>query len=78
MYVVGSFNNESFEELADVTDSTKIEYGNIHGYKVYLKKDNWRSSDMGFARIHYVKEVFELFPETEPMWVSYNYDWPNE
>lgn len=65
MYVVGSFNNESFEELADVTDSTKIEYGNIHGYEVYLKKNNWRSSDMGFARIHYVKEAFELFPETE-------------
>lgn len=65
MYLVGSFNNDYMEEMAQITDKNKQEYCAINSYKWVCKKGNWRSPDMGFARIHFVKEVFENNPDAK-------------
>ena len=53
--------------MASVTDNVKIEYCRRHSYTWYCKKNNWQSPDMGFARVHLVREIFNKFPDTE--WV---------
>lgn len=65
MFIVGSFNNENMEDMAVITDKIKQEYCDRHNYIFHSKKNNWRSSNMGFARIHFVKEIFELYPKSE-------------
>ena len=65
MYVVASFNDENMEDMAAITDNVKRQYCQRHSYLWYCKKDNWPSVDMGFARVHLVKEIFNKYPDTE-------------
>ncbi|MCX6783252.1 MAG: hypothetical protein NTZ20_04700 [Candidatus Levybacteria bacterium] len=65
MFVVASFNNENMEDMAQITDKVKERYCDKHSYLWYCKKNNWHSSDMGFARVHLVNEIFNNVPDTE-------------
>jgi hypothetical protein len=69
MFVVASFNDSGYEKLASITDEVKKEYCNRHGYTFYCKKDNWRTPDMGFARLHLILEIFELYPDCEWLFI---------
>ena len=69
MFVVASFNDAGYEKLASITDEVKKEYCNRHGYTFYCKKDNWRTPDMGFARLHLILEIFELYPDCEWLFI---------
>ena len=53
--------------MAQITDKVKQEYAARHGYTWYVKKDNWQSSDMGFARVYLVREIFEKYKDVK--WV---------
>jgi hypothetical protein len=65
MYAVASINTENYQDLADLTDAPKQEYCDLHGYKFFVLKSTPYSSIMGFNKIHYVRELFDRYPDIE-------------
>jgi hypothetical protein len=63
MYAVASINTEDYQDLADLTDSPKIEYCEKHGYKFFVLKETKYSPIMGFNKIHYVRDLFDQYPD---------------
>lgn len=62
---IASFNLENYKELADITDSTKLEYCQCHGYNFYALREKKYSKIMGFNKIHYALDLFKQLPKLE-------------
>ena len=54
MYAVASINLDNYQDLADITDATKREYCERHGYQFFVLKEKTYSDCMGFNKIGYV------------------------
>lgn len=75
MHAVASINTPDYQDLADLTDATKIEYCNRYGYQFFVLKETKYSSIMGFNKIHFVRDIFNqnsdldwlLFSESDAM-----------
>lgn len=65
MYALASINTDDYQDLADITDQTKREYCDIHGYKFFVLKETKYSKIMGFNKIAYVLDLFEQYPDIE-------------
>ena len=57
MFAVASINLPNYQDLADLTDQTKIEYCNRYGYKFFVLKENKYSDIMGFNKIGYILDL---------------------
>ncbi len=62
---IATFNLANYKELADITDSTKIEYCQRHGYKFFALRNACYSHRLGFNKIHYTLDIFKRFPDVE-------------
>lgn len=65
MFIVSSINMENMEGLASLTDPSKVDYCNQHGYKFIPKKSDWISSAIGFDKIFHTLKLFYKYPECE-------------
>jgi len=65
MFGVVSFNLPNYQELADLTDPTKTEYCERHGYKWLPLREARYSPVMGFNKIHYALDLFAQYPDME-------------
>ena len=65
MYAVASINLPNYQDLADLTDQTKIEYCNRYGYKFFVLKENKYSDVMGFNKIGYILDLLNSNPDVE-------------
>ena len=65
MYAVASINLPNYQDLADLTDQTKIEYCDRYGYKFFVLKENKYSDIMGFNKIGYILDLLNTNPEIE-------------
>jgi len=65
MYAVASINTENYQDLADLTDKPKQEYCDRYGYRYFVLKEAKYSSVMGFNKIHFIHELFDLYADIE-------------
>ena len=65
MYAVASINLDNYQDLADITDATKREYCERHGYQFFVLKEKTYSDCMGFNKIGYVLNLFKQHPDIE-------------
>jgi hypothetical protein len=65
MFAVASINLPNYQDLADLTDQTKIEYCNRYGYKFFVCKESKYSDIMGFNKIGYVLDLLNTNPNIE-------------
>lgn len=65
MYAVASINTDDYQDLADLTDASKREYCDRHGYKFFVLKETKYSPIMGFNKIGYVLDIFEQHQDIE-------------
>ena len=65
MHAVASLHDLNYKDLAQLTDSPKQEYCNLHGYQFFVLDELKYSSITGFNKIHYTLEIFNNHPEIE-------------
>jgi hypothetical protein len=65
MYAVASNHDDNYADLAAITDRSKQEYCNIHGYKFFVLTEFKYSTIVGFNKIHFALELFKQHPEIE-------------
>jgi hypothetical protein len=65
MYAVASNHDDNYADLAAITDRSKQEYCNIHGYKFFVLTELKYSTIVGFNKIHFALELFKQHPEIE-------------
>lgn len=65
MHAVASINLPNYQDLADLTDQTKIEYCERYGYKFFVLKENKYSNVMGFNKIGFMLDLLNSNPELE-------------
>lgn len=80
MYAIASHHDENYADLAEITDLTKAEYCDRHGYQLFILNDLKYSPIVGFNKIHYTLDLFNqqpgiewlLFSECDAMITNYN------
>lgn len=65
MYAVASHHDDNYADLAAITDASKQEYCDIHGYKFFVLTDLKYSTVVGFNKIHFTLDLFKQHPEIE-------------
>lgn len=65
MFGVATFNLPNYKELADITDSSKIEYCQRHGYSFYALRDSTYCPDLGYNKIYFTLNLFKNFSDLE-------------
>jgi len=65
MYAVASNHDDNYADLAAITDRSKQEYCNIHGYEFFVLTELKYSTIVGFNKIHFALELFKKHPEIE-------------
>jgi len=65
MYAVASLHNNDYSDLAAITDASKQEYCDRHGYKLFVLTELKYSSVTGFNKIHYTLDLFDQHPDIE-------------
>lgn len=65
MFGIATINSVEYQSLADVTNPSKIEYCDRHGYSFYSLVGSKYSSNMGFNKIHFVLELLKQHPGLE-------------
>jgi hypothetical protein len=65
MHAVASLHDANYSDLAELTDTPKREYCDLHGYKFFVLDELKYSPITGFNKIHYTLELFKLHPEIE-------------
>ena len=64
-FAVATFNLPNYSQLAEITDQSKLEYCNKHGYKFFALREAYYTPNLGFNKIHYTLELFENYPDIE-------------
>lgn len=70
MYAVASNHDDNYADLAAITDKSKQEYCNIHGYKFFVLTELKYSTIVGFNKIHFTLELLKKHPEIE--WILFS------
>lgn len=65
MFALASINLPNYQDLADLTDLTKREYCDRHGYEFFVLKENKYSEVMGFNKIGYILDLLINHPDIE-------------
>lgn len=65
MFAVASINLPNYQDLADLTDQTKREYCDRHGYKFFVLKENKYSEIMGFNKVGFMLDLLNTNPEID-------------
>ena len=65
MYAVASLHDSNYADLAALTDATKQQYCDIHGYKFFVLKNLQYSKITGFNKIHFTLDLFQRYPDIE-------------
>lgn len=65
MYAIASIHDSNYSDLAAITDATKKEYCDRHGYQFHVLTELKYSPITGFNKIHYTLDLFEQHPEIE-------------
>lgn len=70
MYAVASNHDDNYADLAAITDKSKQEYCNIHGYKFFVLTELKYSTIVGFNKIHFTLELLKKHPEIK--WILFS------
>ena len=65
MHAVASLHDANYQDLAELTDSPKQEYCDLHGYRFFVLDNLRYSAITGFNKIHYTLEIFNNNPDIE-------------
>jgi hypothetical protein len=65
MHAVASLHDANYADLAALTDQSKQEYCNRHGYQFHVLTEMKYSTITGFNKIHFALEVLNTHPEIE-------------
>lgn len=65
MYAVASNHDDNYADLAAITDRSKQEYCDIHGYKFFVLTELKYSTIVGFNKIHFALDLFKKHPDIE-------------
>jgi len=65
MYAVASLHDENYADLAALTDKSKQDYCDLHGYQLFILNDLKYSPIVGFNKIHYTLDLFTQQPDIE-------------
>jgi len=65
MFGVATINSAAYQPLANITELSKIEYCNRHGYSFYSLVGYKYSPNMGFNKIHYMLEILQQTPSLD-------------
>jgi hypothetical protein len=65
MHAVASLHDNNYSDLASLTDQSKQDYCNKHGYQFHVLTEMKYSTITGFNKIHFTLEIFNQHPEIE-------------
>jgi len=65
MHSVASLHDANYSDLAAITDQSKQEYCDRHGYQFHVLTEMKYSTITGFNKIHYALDLFQQHPEIE-------------
>lgn len=65
MHSVASLHDANYSDLAAITDQSKQEYCDRHGYQFHVLTEMKYSTITGFNKIHYALDLFQQHSEIE-------------
>ena len=65
MHAVASLHDANYSDLAALTDQSKQEYCDRHGYQFHVLTEMKYSTITGFNKIHFALDIFNRHPEIE-------------
>ena len=65
MHAVASLHDANYSDLAALTDQSKKEYCERHGYQFHVLTEMKYSTITGFNKIHFALDIFNQHPEIE-------------
>lgn len=65
MHAVASLHDANYSDLAELTDASKREYCERHGYQFHVLSEMKYSTITGFNKIHFALEIFHDHPDIE-------------
>ncbi len=65
MHAVASLHDANYSDLAALTDQSKQEYCDRHGYQFHVLTEMKYSTITGFNKIHFTLDIFNRHPEIE-------------
>ena len=65
MHAVASLHDANYSDLAALTDQSKQEYCDRHGYQFHVLTEMKYSTITGFNKIHFALDIFNRHPDIE-------------
>lgn len=65
MHAVASLHDANYSDLAAITDASKKDYCEKHGYQFHVLTEMKYSTITGFNKIHFTLDLFTQYPEIE-------------